>query len=586
MRIPQVAVALLASFLLGCQSKQPTEAMIVSTFVNDGQTGDLAGHKANPLVPQRPSPFRFVDMIDRSDIGFIHVSGMTPEKYFPTANGSGAAIFDYDGDGKLDLYFATQTFFPVGSKPGLGNRLYRNLGAGKFADVTDGSGLGFVGFCHGIVVGDIDNDGAPDVFLCNFGSNRLFHNNRDGTFSDISLSAGVDRSGWSSSGAFLDYDNDGDLDLYVSNYGQWVFPDDDKFCFNDSFVLAPGEKPVRLYCGPSSVRTLRHYFYRNNGDLTFTEVADQVGLTRTDGHGFGVVAADLNGDGKIDLYVANDTDPNFLYLNQGDGTFSDVSEASGAAFDGHGLPQAGMGVDAEDFDGDGRSDLFVTNFENEYNTLYRNLGEARFIDETPTLGLVDHMPWIGWGCALADFDNDGWPDIFVTNGHVDDNRRELGEQVDYAQPPLLYRNLAGKRFALATRDVGPYFDADHVGRGAAFGDLDDDGKLDIVVNHKGGRPAILMNATPSAHHWVRFDLVGTKSNRDAIGAQIEVHAGGRVIHRQRKGGGSMESAHDPRVLVGIEATSQVDLVIIRWPSGTITEKSNLKSDTTHRIVEP
>jgi hypothetical protein len=449
--------------------------------------------------------------------------------------------------------------------------------------MTDASGLGFAGFCHGAVVGDIDNDGDQDVFLCNYGPNALYLNNGNGTFTDISKDAGIHRPGWSSSGAFLDYDNDGDLDLYVSNYGEWKYPEDNKFCGDSA-------KGLRLYCSPREVRTVKHFFYRNNGNHTFTDVTDQAKIGRSDGHGFGVVTADLNGDGRIDIYVANDMNPNFLFLNQGDGTFHDATEESGAAYDDHGQAQSGMGVDAEDFDGDGLPDLFVTNFANEYNTLYRNLGKGMFMDETILVGLAaDTMPWVGWGCALADFDNDGWPDCFVANGHVDNNR----EGVSYAEPPLLHRNVAagnvpdgGRRFKLSTRDVGPYFAEKHVARGVAFGDIDDDGDIDIVVNHKDGPAAVLRNDTPTENRWLRLRLVGTRSNRDAIGTRVEVVAGGRTLARQRKGGCSLESSNDPRLLIGIGTSAEAETVTIRWPAGGMTVLEHVEPNKTLELVEP
>ena len=363
-----------------------------ATVEGDRLAGSVLAVTAPP-TSREPSPFRFTDVARQSGIDFVHFSGVTPEKHFPTQNGSGVAIFDHDGDGRMDLYFATCTLLPPGTARKGPNRLYRNQGDGTFRDVTESSGLGFAGFCHGIVVGDIDNDGDPDVFLCNYGPNVLYLNEGQGRFVDISHAAGIDRPGWSSCGAFLDYDGDGDLDLYVANYGEWSYPEDDLFC---------GDKPknIRLFCSPLSIRTTRHFLYRNNGDKTFTEASAAAGITRADGHGFGVLTADLNGDGKIDIYVANDMNPNFLYLNKGDGTFEDVTAISGAGLDGRGQAQSGMGVDAEDIDGDGLPELFVTNFQNEYNTLYANLGDGNFLDATAFVGLSsDSLPWVGWGCA-------------------------------------------------------------------------------------------------------------------------------------------------------------------------------------------
>ena len=525
--------------------------------------GDRMTVVSSPVVLTKQtesSPFRFTEISKEAGIDFVHFSGMVDEKYFPTANGSGVAIFDYDGDGLMDIYFATATMLPLGTAVKDPNRLYKNLGNGKYKDMTEPSGLGFRGYCHGIIVGDLDNDGDQDVFLCNYGPNVLYQNNGNGTFKDVSKSAGIDVNNWSSGGAVLDYDNDGDLDIYVANYGRWVYPEDHR-------RVGDLEKKIYLYSSPRTIKTVKHMFYRNNGNMTFTDVYDKVITVeketvlgkkevvdektgqkkmvddvkkeripnpRSDGHGFGVVTADLNGDGLIDIYVANDMNPNFLFLNRGDGTFDDVSEASGAAYDINGAAQSGMGVDAEDIDPpsaehpelDGLPELYVTNFANEYDTLYQNFGKGVFFDNTAFFGIAsDTMPFVKWGTALVDLDNDGWPDNFVTNGHVDDNRRLLNQPVDYEQIPLLFRNIEGKRFKLSTKDVGPYFEKGHVGRGAAFGDIDNDGDIDIVVNEKDRHAAVLRNDTPTKNHWVRLVLQGTRSNRDAIGTRVEVNVG-------------------------------------------------------------
>jgi hypothetical protein len=565
----------------------------------------MAPHVANPSVPQETSPFRFAEVAKESGIDYVHFSGMTDEKHYPTANGSGVAIFDADGDGLMDLYFASGCLLPFGAGEPAACGLYRNLGDGKFEDVTEKSGLGFKGYCHGIVAADFDNDGDQDVFLACYGPNRFYRNKGDGTFEDISGEAGVENGSrtvldketgpggkvtekertlvnWASGGAPIDYDNDGDLDLYVAIHGDWWLPGDDQYC---GFP----ERKIRTYCSPRQVRTVKHILFRNEGDLKFTDVTDEAGVGRADGHGFGVLVSDLNNDGKPDLYVANDQTPNFLFLNKGDGTFNDVTESSGAAFDIDGQAQSGMGVDGEDIDGDGLPDLIVTNFRNEYNTIYRNNGDGFFTDMTPFFGMAqDSRLWTGWGCSFADFDLDGYVDFFVTNGYVDENHPDI----PCLEPPLLHRSVAvggdpkNRRFKIATRGVGPYFDAKHNGRGAAFGDLDNDGDVDIVVSQKGIAPAVLRNDTPrDGNHWVRLVLRGTKSNRDAVGAKVKVEAGEFRTYRQRKAGASMLSTNDGRLLIGVGKAPVVDRITVDWPSGEQTVLEGVEVDQEHTIEE-
>ncbi len=553
----------------------------------DGVLPDLSPARANISVQQPPSPFRFTEVASQSGIDFVHFAGMTKDKYFPTAYGSGLAIFDYDSDGRLDLYFATGTLLPVGSAATGTNRLYRNQGGGQFVETTKAAGLAFAGYCHGVVTADFDNDGDPDVLLCNNGPGVLYQNNGNGTFRDISKQAGINSEHWSTGGAVLDYDNDGDLDVYVANYGHWKLPDDDIFCGGSRAPEAPGPGKVRIYCSPTTIRPARHILYRNNGNCTFTDVTEAAGLTRSDGRGLGVVAADLNGDGRIDLYVANDMCPNFVYLNRGNGTFEDATDSSGAGYGPKGETRAGMGVDAEDVNGDGRTDLLVTNFWAEGAGLFMSVGPGLFEDQAKKTGIYyDSVSWVGWGCALGDFDSDGWPDCFISNGHIDDNLKQMNRYFNtYMEPPLLHRNQNGAKFELATRNAGTYFDSDHVGRGVAYGDLDNDGDIDLVVSHKDAAPAVLRNDTKTSNHWIRLWLSGTRSNRDAVGARVEVEAAGRTIVRQQKGGSSLGSSHDPRLLIGIGEAKSVDRVTIRWPSGQIDRHQGLSTEATWKIRE-
>ena len=442
----------------------------------------------------------------------------------------------------------------------------------------------------------------------------LYLNNGNGTFKDISHAAGVDEDNWSSSGAMLDYDNDGDLDIYVSNYGRWKFPE-------DHVVIGDKKRKIYLYSSPRAIKTVKHLFYRNNGNLTFTNVYDtvitvekevvvgqkeevdpitktkktveiketkRVPAPRSDGHGFGVVAADLNNDGLIDLYVANDMNPHFLFLNRGDGTFEDVSEASGAAFDSNGQAQSGMGADAEDVDGDGLPEIYVTNFANEYSTLYLNQGKGLFYDNTAFFGLAsDTMPFVKWGTALVDLDNDGWPDNFVANGHVDDNRRQVGQPIDYEEIPLLFRNLQGKRFKLSTRDVGPYFEHHPRRPGGVLlvtwttmaTSTSSSTKKTVM------RPCCGTTRPPA--------ITGCASFFKEPGATATPSGPGRGgywpardLPPARKGGVSLESANDPRLLIGVGAVPELKKITIRWPSGIVTTRENVKVDQEYKIVEP
>jgi hypothetical protein len=584
-----VAIALLgltSLALAGCRHKQavsatgrvapPAVTATIATIPRD-PTPSPPRRRQSAADPDGRPTIRFREVTQTAGVAFTHVSGNSPEKYYPTGNGSGVALVDYDGDGRLDLYFATTRNLPLDAPTtSQGNKLYRSRGDGTFEDVTARAGVGFRGFCHGVAVGDVDNNGYPDLYLTNYGPNVLYLNHGDGTFR-TARDFGAECRSWSTAAAFLDYDGDGWLDLYVSCYGHWAFDEPHPFCGDEA-------KMARIYCPPSMIRPAPHFLFRNRGDGTFEDVTQRAGVLRRDGRGMGVVAADVNRDGRIDLYVANDACPHFLFLNRGDGTFADVTESSGAAVTESGHYQGGMGVDVEDLDGDGYPELFVTNFEGEYNTIHQTTDGRNFEDVSAAAGIVrDSIPDVGWGCALADFDNDGWPDMMVVNGHVDDNLARLGRDGVYAQRPKVWRNRGGCRFRLVP-DPGPFFALGHASRGAAFGDLDNDGDLDVVINRMDDHPAVLWNESRSGH-WIRLELVGTRSNRSAIGTAVAVHVGDRVLWRQVKGGGSFASAHDPRLLIGVGAAERVERVEIRWPSGRQSTLTGPVLDRSHRVVE-
>ena len=521
----------------------------------------------------------FVTMTQDSGVDFLHNSGTTPEKPFPAANGSGGGALDFDLDGRYDLYFATGTPFPLDPKQTRHiNRLYRNFGDWHFADVTKLAGLGHNGFSAGIAVGDYDNDGFPDVYVSCYGPNVLFHNLGDGTFERAD--AGVADERWGTSAAFFDYDDDGLLDLYVCNYAKWTL-ETNQFCGDRS-------KKVRLYCSPQTVDPEGDVLYRNRGDGTFEDATEAAGVGQRLGRAQGVVAADFNDDGRVDLYVGNDLHANSLFLNRADGTFRDASELSGAGYDHMGNVQAGMGVDVADTNHDGRFELFVTNFQGEHNSLYLNDGGDVFQEASHRVGLAtDSLPWVGWGTAFADFDLDGWPDLIVTNGHVDDNRHLLGQDAVYAQPPLLWRNVRG-RFQLAERQGGDYFVQRHVGRGLLIVDLDNDGGQDVVITHQDARPALLRNARaaqPPARS-VTLRLIGTRGNRDAVGSLLKLTAGERTVVQQVKGGGSYLSASDLRQVFAVQPTESPASIEIRWPNRHSSHLDGLEPGRSYLVIEP
>jgi enediyne biosynthesis protein E4 len=551
----------------------------------DGQ-GKSSAHQGGPgghseSVPR--GPFYFTDMTAEADIRFVHSSGDTAEKPFPAANGSGAAALDFDRDGLIDLYFLTGTPFPIAPQPGTPIcRCYRNLGNWKFQDVTEFAGLGENGYSAGVAVGDFDGDGFPDIFINSYGPHRLYRNQGDGTFAEISAAAGVDADAWGTSAAFLDYDNDGLLDLYCCHYGIWSLATN-RYCGDQS-------RGIRIFCNPTSVEAAPHLLFHNSGDGSFSDASESTGISAVQGRGQGVVAADVNRDGLIDIYVTNDMHPNLLFLNQGHGKFVESGGESGTSTDFMGKVQAGMGVDAADFNRDGLFDLFVTNYEGEHNSYFENLGDDQFQEVSRNQGLAaESLPWVGWGTKFLDLDLDGWCDVFVTNGHTDDNLRDMGRDSPYGQPPGLWKNINGRAVFAGGAGAGPYFAGTHVGRGLAVADLDNDGDWDLIIVHQNAPPALLKNeCVPAAEkHWIRVELIGTISNRDAVGAELRLTSpDGSVRVEQIKGGGSYESAHDLRQILALDDDGAHSSLEIRWPSGRRSTLAPLVSGKSYQVIEP
>ena len=520
----------------------------------------------------------FRERTSQSGIDFVHATGTNAEKPFPAANGSGLAACDFDLDGRCDLMFASGTGFPIQPTAATPtDRLYRNLGDWKFEDVSRLSGLNHNGYSAGLATGDFDDDGFPDVFVNCFGTSCLYRNQGDGTFEKLT-DTGVNDQRWGTSAAFLDFNDDGLLDLYVCHYAEWTW-ETNKFC-------GDRERQVRLYCSPRSVAPTADVLYVNNGDGSFHDGTAAAGLTGAAGRSQGVVAADLNGDGAIDLYIGNDLHPNSLFLNAGDGRFQDATETSGVAYDYQGNSQAGMGVAAADTDGDGLLELLVTNFSNEHNAFYSNMGDGVFQDVSHRLGLAgESMPWIGWGASLTDFNLDGWCDLLVTNGHVDDNRGQLGQDAPHAQPPLLWQNQQG-RFQFVGDAGGGYFRGRAVGRGLATGDLDGDHAADVVIGHQDGPPALLQNlAAKPRGRSIKLKLVGRSGNRDAVGARIEVQYQQRKIVLQVTGGGSYLSAPERLVVIPLAEQESAD-VEITWPGQRRSRIAALRAGGYYVIIEP
>jgi hypothetical protein len=528
-----------------------------------------------------PYGVQFHDVTKTAGIHFHHERAESPEKLYLETMGAGAGWIDYDQDGFLDAIFVNSGYTPFfhPDKPPQ-PALYHNNGDGTFTDVTEKAGIHSDGtFFFGVAVGDFDNDGYPDIYLTGYRHSVLYHNNGDGTFTDVTAKAGVgDEGGWATAAGWFDYDRDGKLDLLVTNY----------VAFDVDHPVSCGlSKPgYRAYCHPDSFSGVSPRLYHNNGNGTFTNLTEKAGLINKDGKSLGVVLADLNGDGWTDIFIANDTQRNFIYLNNGDGTFRDVSYTSGGGFSEDGKAEAGMSADAADVRHTGKYDVYVSHLDYQLNRYYRNNGEATFSDETIAAGFgQSNYLNSSFGAKFFDFDNDGWIDLLVTNGHILDNIALYHPSVKYAEERKLYRNVDGK-FVDATGTQDASFRAPRVGRGLAVGDFDNDGWMDFLVNNNGENAQLFRNdGGDRKNHWLGLHLIGTKSNRDAIGAKVKLLAGDFVSYEQERGGMSYCSAQDPRIYFGLRERTKIDGLEIDWPSGAHEVIKDLKADEILTVEE-
>ena len=528
-----------------------------------------------PILSIEPT-IHFTDVTDIAGIRFTHANGATGDFHLPETLGAGGAFLDYDNDGNLDLYLVNSAAPSV---------LFRNNGDGTFTDVTESAKVdNQASYGHGVACGDYDNNGYVDLYVTNFGANRLYRNNGDGTFADVTVQAGVGDPHWSSSATFFDYDSDGYLDLYVVNYVNYRLDGSAPICLENS-AFGATEK-VRGYCHPKHFEGAPDRLYRNNGDGTFTDATETANIRDPGGmflgKGLGVVAADFDADGNPDIYVANDDTPNYLFYNKGDGTFAEIAILTGCAYSADGVAQAGMGVDAGDYNGDGFLDIFVTNFSYETNTLYRNNGDGTFTDVSykARLGEESYL-FLGFGTGFFDPDNDSYLDIFVANGHIFPNVERTTDVLSYKQPNQLFRNHGDSTF------VDVRLEGQHaVSRGTLFGDYDNDGDTDLLITQLNDKVTLLRNENHTSNNYLCLKLIGTRSNRDGIGARVTLTVGTESETREVHRGYSYLSSNDPRLTFGLGERTVVDKLQIRWQSGVVQTLENLAVNQELVVTEP
>nr|WP_254063763.1 CRTAC1 family protein [Granulicella sp. S190] len=506
-----------------------------------------------------------------------HVMGTPEKKYILETTGSGVALLDYDNDGWLDIYMVNGSTYDAlrGTAPAPHAALFHNNHDGTFTDIAARAGVVNDRWGYGVAIGDYDNDGWPDIYVSNFGKNRLYHNNHDGTFTDVAEKAGVTLGNWSTGATFGDYDGDGRLDLFVPGYVHYDVnhpPDPGSEAVGLLYCQFRG---VNTLCGPRGLQGEGDHLFHNNGDGTFTDVSEKAGVSdKAHYYGFTATFVDINNDGKVDLVVTNDSSPNYLYMNNGDGTFEDASYYSGFALNQQGRDQAGMGLAVGDYLNNGLVDLYTGTFSDDYKPLFRNGGEQGFTEISPEMGIAEvTYPFLTWATEFIDYDNDGWKDIFLVNGHVYPQVDKYDWGTSYAQRPLLFHNVdKGKKFEVMPAVTGTGLAEVIPGRGAAFGDLFNDGKTDVVINSMDHVPSLMRDVNPDHHHWVGLKLIGgPKSPRDAIGATVYLTVGGVRQRADVLSGGSYESSNDQRPHFGIGDATSIDALEIRWPSGVVEQ---------------